>query len=99
MPISISLPLASRAVRRQVVGNVAGHRLVAQVEQGMGLDATGLLFGATPPRRQDLELRGEHDNAIASVTCHRGPDYRCWIFLSRCASSLADVDVFGSKCQ
>ena len=33
-------------VGRQVVGDVAGHRLLVQVEQGVGLDKPGLLFSA-----------------------------------------------------
>lgn len=65
---------------RQVVGDVAGHRLVAQVEQGMGLDPPGLLFGTLEGRLQagqgnivggrvgfdTVEAHGEHGAFVAA---------------------------------
>ncbi|VVN41397.1 hypothetical protein PS683_05535 [Pseudomonas fluorescens] len=64
-----------REVGRQVVGNVTGHVLVTQVEQGMGLDQAGLLLGTLKGGLQawqgnvvgrgvgfhPIETHGEHD--------------------------------------
>ena len=55
-------------VGRQVVGDVAGHRLLVQVEQGVGLDQPGLLFrtlkGALQAGKGNIVGRGVGFHAV-----------------------------------